>query len=105
MVVKGIKTISNAAAEGAAENVTNKKAIFKNCAPFTKSISKRNNKQVDDAQDIDIVMAMYDLIEYSDAYSKTSRSLWQYYRDEPPLDANVHIIDFPANNNNSTSFK
>ena len=105
MVVKGIKTISNAAAEGAAENVTNKKVIFKNCAPFTKSISKRNNKQVDDAQDIDIVMAMYDLIEYSDAYSKTSGSLWQYYRDEPSLDANVNIIDFPANNNNSTSFK
>ena len=50
-------------------------------------------------------MAMYDLIEYSDAYSKTSGSLWQYYRDEPSLDANVNIIDFPANNKNSPSFK
>ena len=48
-------------------------------------------------------MAMYNLIEYSDAYLKTSRSLWQYYRDEPALDANNNIIDFPANNNNSVS--
>ena len=45
------------------------------------------------------------LIEYSDDYSKISGSLWQYYRDEQALDANEDIIDFPANNNNSASFK
>ena len=50
-------------------------------------------------------MPMYNLIEYSDAYSKTSGSLWQYYRDEPALNANGRIIDFPANNSNSASFK
>ena len=49
-------------------------------------------------------MPMYNLIEYSDAYSKTSAILWQYYRDEPALDANNEIIDFPVNNNNSASF-
>ena len=48
-------------------------------------------------------MPMYNFTEYSDAYSKISGSLWQYYRDEPALDNN--IIDFPANNNNSVSFK
>ena len=49
---------------------------------------------------------MYNLIECSDAYSKTSRSLWQYYRDEPALDNNGNINDFPANNNNNcVSFK
>ena len=48
-------------------------------------------------------MALYNLIKYSDAYLKTSGSLWQYYRDEPALDANNNIIDFPANNNNSVS--
>ena len=58
---------------------------------------------MDKAQDI--VVLMYNLIEYSDAYSKTSRSLWQFYRDEPALDNNSNIIDFPANNNNSTLFK
>ena len=92
-------------AEGAAVNDVNKKVIFKNCAPFTSCIAKINNTQVDDAEDIDTVMPMYNLIEYSDAYSKTSGSLWQYYRDEPALDNNDNIIDFPANNSNSISFK
>ena len=50
-------------------------------------------------------MPMYNLIEYSDAYSKKSGSLWQYYSDEPALDDYGNIIDFPANNNNSVSFK
>ena len=50
-------------------------------------------------------MSMYNLIEYSDAYSKTSGSLWQYYRDDPPLDKNGNVIDFPANNNKSISFQ
>ena len=50
-------------------------------------------------------MPMYNLVEYGDAYSKTSGSLWQYCRDEPALDANNNISDFPADNNNSTSFK
>ena len=43
---------------------------------------------------------MYNLIEYSDIYLKTSGSLWQYYRDEPALDINDVITDFPANNYN-----
>ena len=60
-----------------------KGVIFKNCAPFSNCISKINNTQVDNAKDIDIVMPMYNLIEYSDNYAKTSGSLWQYYRDEP----------------------
>ena len=50
-------------------------------------------------------MPTYNLIEYSDAYSKTSGSLWQYHRDEPALNNNNNIIDFPADNNNSISFK
>ena len=54
---------------------------------------------------IDLVMPMYNLIEYNDAYLNTSRSLSQYYRDEPALDNNGNITDFPADNNNSASFK
>ena len=50
-------------------------------------------------------MPMYGLIEYSDNYSKTSGSLWEYYRDEPVLNNNGAIIDFPADNNNSALFK
>ena len=50
-------------------------------------------------------MPIYNLIEYSDAYSKISGSLWQYYRDKAALDANSNIIDFPADSNNSISFQ
>ena len=50
-------------------------------------------------------MRMYDLIEYKDIYSKTSRSLWQYYKDELTLSNAGDIIDLPANNNKSISFK
>ena len=60
----------------------NKGVIFKNCAPCTKCIIRINNKDIDNAQDIDIVMPMYNLIEYSDNYSKTSGSLWQYYKED-----------------------
>ena len=45
-------------------------------------------------------MSMYNLIEYSDVYSKTSGSLLEYFRNEPALGNNNNIIDFPANNNN-----
>ena len=68
---------------------------MKNCALFTNCITEINNTEVDDAQKIDIVMSMYNLNKDSDAYSKTSRSLRQYYRDESALGAN-DIIDFPV---------
>ena len=105
ILVKGTITVLNTAAVGAAIYNTNKRVIFKNCAPFTNCITKINNAQVDDAQDINIVMSMYNLIEYSDAYLKTSGGLWQYYRDELALDTNDNIIDFPDKSNNSNSFK
>ena len=75
-VYRGNMTVNNTADNGAAANNTNKKVIFKNCAPFTNCISKINNTQIDNAEYIDIVMPMYNLIEYSDNYSKTSGSLW-----------------------------
>ena len=56
---------------------------FKNCAHFTNCISEILNTQVDNAKDIDIVIPMYNLMEYSDNYAKTTGSLWQYFRDEP----------------------
>ena len=89
----------------AAPNNRNKKVIFRNCALFTNRIKDINNTQVDDAHDNDVVMAMYNLIEYSDVYLKTSGSLLQYNGDESALNKNGNIIDFPNNNNNSISFK
>ena len=75
ILVKGTITVNNTAADGAAVNNTGKKVIFKNYAPFTNCISEINNTQVDNAKDIDILMFMYNLIEYSDNYAKTSGSL------------------------------
>ena len=54
----------------------NHSVIFKNCVPFTKCISKINDMETDHAQDIDIVVTMYNLIKYSGNYTKTSGSLW-----------------------------
>ena len=104
ILVKGTITVPNTAAAGAAVNNINKKVIFKNCAPFTDCITRMNNTKVDDTQKTDVVMPMYNLIEYSVAYSKASGTLWQYYRNEPALDNNGNNIDFPTNNN-SASFK
>ena len=85
ILVKGKLTITAAGADAAARQADerDKGVEFKNFAPFTNCISEINNTQVDNAEDIDIVMPMYNLIEYSDNYAKTSGSLWQYYRDEP----------------------
>ena len=106
ILVKGNITVNNTAADGAAANNTNKKVIFKNCAPFTNCISKINNTQVDNAEYIDIVMPMYSLIEYNDNYSKTSGSLWQYCKEIPAVNNNDEIVDFNgANATDSFNFK
>ena len=103
--VKATITVPNKPVAAASVNNTNQKVIFKNCAPFNNCVSEINNTQVHDAQDIDIVMPMYDLIEYSDAYSKESGILWQYYSDKPAQDNNSSINDFSADNSNSILFK
>ena len=64
-------------------NERNKGVTLQNGAPFTDWISKTNNTQVNNVNYLDIVMPVYELIEYSDNYPKTSGSLWQYYRDGP----------------------
>ena len=106
ILVKGTISVNNTAAQGASANNTNKKVIFKNCAPFTNCISEINNTQIDNAKDINIVMPMYNLIEYSDNYAKTTGSLWQYCKDIPARNANDQIIVFDANNTtDSFNFK
>ena len=84
-LVKRTITITGEGNDDAAKQLgeKNKGVTFKNCAPFTKCIGKINNIDINTAQDIVNVMPMYNLIEYSDNYSKTSGSLWQYYKDDP----------------------
>ena len=101
MLAKG--TILIAAQGGDNPNNANKKVIFKNCSPFTDCISEGNNTQIDDAQHIDVIMPMYNLMKYNDN-SKTSGSLWQYYRDEPTLTDAGAVANFHAADNRA-SFK
>ena len=61
----------------------NKATAFKNNAPFINCISKINGVKLDNAEDLDVVIPMYNLLEYSKNYRKTTGSLWNYYRDEP----------------------
>ena len=64
-------------------NAFDKKLAFKNNVPFISRMSKTNNVLIDNAEDLDVVMPMYNFIEYSKNYSKTSGSLWNHYRDKP----------------------
>ena len=58
-------------------NIVNKKVEFKICALFTDCISGTNNTEIENAKDIEVVMPVYNLLEYNDNYSKASGSLWQ----------------------------
>ena len=90
--VKGTITL----AEDANRNfidVRNRFLAFKNNAPFTNFISKINNVLIGNAEDLDILMSMCNLLECSKIYKKTTGSLWNYNRDEPN--------DFQANNYNA----
>ena len=99
------RTISDANTVAAGEDANNnhKEVVFKKRATCTDCISEINNTQIDNARATDVLMRMYNLIEYSDNYLRTSGSLWQYCRHEPPLTDTSVIVDiFPGN---SVSFK
>ena len=82
IVVKGDITLTKAENRDFID-VRNRFLAFKNNTPFTNCISKINNVVIDNAEDLDIVMPMRNLLEYSKNYSKTPGSLWNYYKDEP----------------------
>ena len=76
----------------------NTKVVFENCAPFENCRIEINNTFVDYADFINIAMPMYNLIEYSDNYSDTSGSLWQFKRDKQPINNNGAFIDITSEN-------
>ena len=85
---------------------------MENFTQFNDWISEINNTQIDHANDIDVVMPTYKLIEYSFNYTKTSGNLWKYYRDQPDLNNPGNITDFPDDDDddddddsNTVSFK
>ena len=106
ILVKGNITVNNTLAADSDANNTNKKVILKCCAPFTNFISEIINTQVDNAKDIDVVMPVYNSIEYSDDYSKTFARLQQYCKDTPAVNDNGNIVEFNgANATDSYNFK
>ena len=74
----------------------NKAVAFKNNAPFINCISKINGIKIDNVENLDAVMLMYNLLEYSKNYKKTTGSLWNYYRDQPsdPLSTNSESFKY-----------
>ena len=93
--------------------IRNRFLALKNNAPFVNFISKINNVLIDNLEDLDAVMSMYNLLEYSKNYRKRTSSLWNYYRDEPnnpplnpPVGNNLPTVNCNAENiTNSGSFK
>ena len=81
-------------------NNTPTPVTLKNCAPFSKCITKIDGTTKDDAEDLDFVMPMYNLIGHSSNYFETTGSLWFYSKDE----ATIFNADI-ANNNNFKSFE
>ena len=75
-------------------NKRNKNIAFKNNAPFINCISKINGVKIDNAEDLDVVMPMYNLLEDSKNYRKTTSSLWNHYRDEPSNSLSINSESF-----------
>ena len=79
--------------------IKKQKSAFKNNTRFINCISKINGVKIDNAEDLDVVMPMYNLIEYSKNYRKITGSLWNYHRDEPinPLSSNYESFKCKTN--------
>ena len=102
IVVKGTITLTNTNGRGIIA-IRNRLLVFKYNVSFTNCISKINNVLIGNAEDLDVVMPIHNLLEYSKNYRKTTGSLWNYYRDEPDnTSATIYNAD-PITN--SVSFK
>ena len=101
------KTAANVNAINNANNNAfgNKKLAFKNNAPFINCILKISGVKIDNAEDLDFVMPMYNLLEYSKNYKKTTGSLWNYYRDEPNSTIGDNNITHSISNSESFDYK
>ena len=85
--------------------LVNTKVAFKNCAPFTKCVTHINDEHVDDVDNLDIAIPMYNLIEYSDNYSDSSGSLWHFKRDKSHVTNAENPENFSVDNSSSFKYK
>ena len=78
---------------------------FKNCAPFIRCVTQINGEHVESAENLDIIMPMYNLIEYSDNYADSSGSLYQFKRDETPMNDAGNPNNVALDNSKSFKYK
>ena len=109
ILVKGTITVTALGANNGANNIRDKRnrpLILKNNAPFVSCITRINGELIEDADDLDIVIPMYNLLEYSKNYRKTIGSLYNYYRDELSNDADDNNFDnIKVVNSNTFKYK
>ena len=109
ILVKGTITVTAPGANNGANNIRdkgNRSLILKNNPPFVSCITSINGELIEDADDLDIVMSMYNLLKYSKNYRKTIGSLYNYYRDELSNDADNNIFDnIKVINSNTFKYK
>ena len=109
ILVKGTITVTVPGVNNNANNIRDKRnrpVLLKNNAPFVSSIRRINGELIEDADDLDIVMSMYNLLEYSKNYRKTIGSLYNYYRDELSDDADDNNFDnIKVVNSNTFKYK
>ena len=109
ILVKGTITVTAPGANNGANNIRDKRnrpVILKNNAPFVSCITRINGEIIEDADDLDIVMSMYNLLEYSKNYRKPIGSLYNYYRDESSDDADNNNFDnIKVVNSNTFKYK
>ena len=100
-------TAANVNATNTANNNAfgNKKLVFKNNSPFISCISKINCVKIDNAEDLDVVLPMYNLLEYSKNHRKTTGSLWNNYRDKPNSAIGDNNITHSILNSESFDYK
>ena len=105
ILVNGTITVTAAAGSNNIRYKKNRKLILRNNAPFVSCISRINSELIEDADDLDIVMPMYNLLEYSKSYRKTIGSLYNYYRDELTNDNNNNFVNRNVVNSNTFKYK
>ena len=106
--MKGTITVTAPGANNNANNTRDKRnrpVILKNNAPFISCIKRINGELIEDSDDLDIVMLMYNLLEYSKNYRKTIGSLYHYYRDELTNDNNDNFTNINVVNSEAFKYK
>ena len=103
--VNGTITVTANAGANNIRDKRNRKIILKNNAPFVSCITKLSNELIEDAEDLDIVIPMYNLLQYSKNYRKTIGSLYNYYRDELTNDGNDNFANRNIVNSNAFRYK